>query len=81
MLRAAAEVPSAVDDAGASEPLTARERELLRLMAGGYGNREIADALGIVEPTMKKTTSPPCSRSSGCGTGRAPCSSAEERFV
>src|ERR671915_1079398 len=28
------------------DPLTKREIEILRLMAGGYSNREIADALG-----------------------------------
>lgn len=32
---------------------TDRELEILRLMAGGYNNREIADALGIAEGTTK----------------------------
>ncbi len=32
---------------------TGRELEVLRLMAGGYTNREIADALGIAEGTTK----------------------------
>lgn len=39
------------------EPLTAREIEVLRLIAGGYSNREIAEALGSVEGTVKNQTS------------------------
>ncbi|MBK7864607.1 MAG: response regulator transcription factor [Archangiaceae bacterium] len=37
--------------------LTDREREVLRLMAGGYSNREIADALGTAEGTVKNQAS------------------------
>lgn len=42
-------------DAGASlvEPLTPRETEVLRLMAAAYTNREIAEALGAAEGTVK----------------------------
>jgi DNA-binding NarL/FixJ family response regulator len=48
----------ATRDAGAPidppiERLTARELEILRLMFGGYSNREIADACGVVEGTVK----------------------------
>jgi DNA-binding NarL/FixJ family response regulator len=39
------------------DPLTRRELEILRLMAGGYSNREIADALGTVEGTVKNHAS------------------------
>ena len=39
------------------DPLTKREVEILRLMAGGYSNREIALALGTAEGTIKNHTS------------------------
>lgn len=39
------------------EQLTARELEILRLMAGGFNNREIADALGPSEGTIKNHVS------------------------
>ena len=35
------------------DPLTKREVEILRLIAGGCSNREIADALGTAEGTVK----------------------------
>jgi DNA-binding NarL/FixJ family response regulator len=39
------------------DPLTRRELEILRLIAGGYSNREIADALGMAEGTVKNHAS------------------------
>lgn len=39
------------------DPLTDRETEILRLMAGGYSNREIADALRVAEGTIKNHVS------------------------
>ena len=39
------------------ESLTEREREVLRLMASGIGNREIADALLLSEGTVKNHVS------------------------
>jgi len=39
------------------DELTTRETEVLRLMAGGYSNREIADALGTAEGTVKNHAS------------------------
>jgi DNA-binding NarL/FixJ family response regulator len=39
------------------DPLTEREVEVLRLMTGGYSNREIARALGVAEGTVKNHVS------------------------
>jgi DNA-binding NarL/FixJ family response regulator len=39
------------------DPLTPREVEVLRLMAGGYSNREIADALGSAEGNVTNQAS------------------------
>ena len=39
------------------DPLTKREVEILRLIAGGYSNREIAEALGTAEGTIKNHAS------------------------
>ncbi len=41
----------------ADEPLTQREREVVRMMAGGYSNREIGSALGVAERTVKNHVS------------------------
>jgi len=43
----------AFDSAELPEPLTDREKTILRLLAGGYSNREIGDLLGITEGTAK----------------------------
>jgi DNA-binding NarL/FixJ family response regulator len=48
-LRVAADAPR--------EALTTREAEIVRLMAGGYSNREIAEALGTAEGTVKNHVS------------------------
>ncbi len=39
------------------DPLTDRETEILRLMAGGYSNKEIAGALNVAEGTVKNHVS------------------------
>lgn len=54
LLRAAGTVAA---DALPIEELTAREREVVRLMAGGYSNKEIAHALGTAEGTIKNQVS------------------------
>jgi len=47
---------SQLDDALA-EPLTERERGVIRLMAGGFSNREIGEMLGLTEGTVKNHVS------------------------
>jgi DNA-binding NarL/FixJ family response regulator len=49
-------VASAVPDEG-DEPLTPRETEVLRLMTGGYSNREIAAAMALSDGTVKNHVS------------------------
>ncbi|MFT3792805.1 MAG: response regulator transcription factor [Rudaea sp.] len=39
------------------DPLTDRETEILRLMAGGYSNKEIANSLAVAEGTVKNHVS------------------------
>jgi DNA-binding NarL/FixJ family response regulator len=48
---------TAFEAAELPDELSDREREVLRLMAGGYSNREIADALGNAEGTVKNQVS------------------------
>jgi len=49
--------PDANDAPQNLERLTHRELDVLRLIAGGYSNREIAEALGTVEGTVKNHAS------------------------
>jgi DNA-binding NarL/FixJ family response regulator len=53
LLRAALGAGTGFDSSVAPEPLTEREIEVLRLMTGGFSNREIADSLGVAEGTAK----------------------------
>jgi DNA-binding NarL/FixJ family response regulator len=46
-----------IDADAPREQLTVREAEVVRLMAGGYSNREIATALGTAEGTVKNHVS------------------------
>ncbi|MCB1604238.1 MAG: response regulator transcription factor, partial [Xanthomonadales bacterium] len=39
------------------KPLTSRETEILRLMAGGHSNKEIAKSLFVAEGTVKNHVS------------------------
>jgi DNA-binding NarL/FixJ family response regulator len=57
VLRGLEHMPRDFDELSPPEPLTKRELEVLRLMAGGYSNREIADALGTAEGTVKNHAS------------------------
>ena len=43
----------AFDSAQIPEPLTDREKTILRLLAGGYSNHEIGELLNITEGTVK----------------------------
>jgi len=45
--------PARPPDAGLPEPLTEREKEILRLLAQGLSNREIAQRLFLAEGTVK----------------------------
>ena len=51
------ERPPEFEAAELPDRLTPREIEVLRLMAGGSSNREIADALGTTEGTVKNQAS------------------------
>lgn len=44
---------SAIESLDHPDPLTEREVEILRLVAGGYSNREIAGAVHLAEGTVK----------------------------
>ena len=57
ILRGLEHMPRDFDALSPPDPLTKREVEILRLMAGGYSNREIADALGTAEGTVKNHAS------------------------
>ena len=56
LLRGLSDTASAPEDESI-EPLTPRETEVIRLMAGGYSNREIANALHKSEGTIKNHVS------------------------
>lgn len=49
--------PSASSESYVAEALTAREREVLHLICGGYSNKEIADLLALAEGTVKNHVS------------------------
>jgi DNA-binding NarL/FixJ family response regulator len=57
VLRGLEHVPLDFEALTPPDPLTKRELEVLRLMAGGYSNREIAGALGTSEGTVKNHAS------------------------
>jgi DNA-binding NarL/FixJ family response regulator len=49
--------PSPFGEAGSNLEITTREREVLRLLAAGYSNREIGRALFVAEGTVKNHVS------------------------
>jgi two-component system, NarL family, response regulator YdfI len=60
----------------ASEDLTPREVEVLRMLAEGLGNRQMAQRLGISDHTVKFFTSAPSSTSLGLPRAPRPLASA-----
>lgn len=57
VLRGIDRIAPAFEASALPEPLTKREREVLRLMAAGSSNKEIGDALGAAEGTIKNHAS------------------------
>jgi DNA-binding NarL/FixJ family response regulator len=57
VLKGLEHMPRMFDALSPPDPLTKREIEILRLMAGGYSNREIAEALGTAEGTVNNHAS------------------------
>lgn len=57
ILRALENSDTSFDAAALPEPLTDREKTILRFIAGGYSNREIAGMLKISDGTVKNHTS------------------------
>lgn len=59
LVRSLSALPDPEDEAALppAQPLTTRETEVLRLLAAGYANREIADALHLAEGTVKNHVS------------------------
>jgi DNA-binding NarL/FixJ family response regulator len=57
LMAALRRLPPAPSESPGAEALTAREREVLHLICGGYSNREIADLLALAEGTVKNHVS------------------------
>jgi DNA-binding NarL/FixJ family response regulator len=53
IMRALERSDSSFEAADLPEPLTDRERTILRLLAGGYSNKEIGELLSITDGTVK----------------------------
>ena len=72
---------STVGDDPQPEPLTFREIEVLRLVAGGYSNREVASALRITEGTVKNHVSSVLSKLGVRDRTRAVLKALEQRLL
>ena len=57
VMRGLEQIPRDFEASPLPDPLTRRELEVLRLIAGGYSNREIATAPGTAEGTVKNHAS------------------------
>jgi len=57
LLKGLGKLETAFSSLDRPDPLTERETEILRLMAGGYSNKEIAGSLGVAEGTVKNHVS------------------------
>lgn len=57
LLKGLSRAPTEFASLDRPDPLTERETEILRLMAGGYSNKEIAGALNVAEGTVKNHVS------------------------
>ncbi len=57
LLRGLQSMPKAAQSFDTPNPLTERELEILRLMASGYSNKEIAKAFDVAEGTVKNHVS------------------------
>lgn len=53
ILRGATQLDNDFPSLEPPDPLTDRETQILRFVAGGFSNREIADSLGVSEGTVK----------------------------
>jgi DNA-binding NarL/FixJ family response regulator len=71
----------ATDDPVPAEELTVREREVLRLLAGGYSNREIGLALHVAEGTIKNHVSSILAKMGVRDRTRAVLKAAERGYV
>lgn len=72
---------AATDELDGAEELTVREREVLRLLAGGYSNREIGLALHVAEGTIKNHVSSILAKMGVRDRTRAVLKAAERGYV
>jgi len=81
VLRGLRHTPRDFEALNPPDPLTKREVEILRLMAGGYSNKEIAEALGTAEGTVKNHASSILSKLGVRDRTRAVLKALEQGFI